>query len=134
MEQKQPVLINGLPIGHDSSNASLEGSKSKTVDDAARALRIPINLSEINTSVEAKLSEYESEWKVKLPHTLKRWICARGVQGAVFEAQPCNPCLCVPGEKGWGEVYEWQLEKNASDGRHAIKFMDENQGCCFWCV
>jgi hypothetical protein len=76
-----------------------------------------------NSMLEARPA-LSRDWKITVPLDLKTISCWKGISSAVFDAFPTNNDFVEPDG--------WTLLTIKATGEHAVRFMDENQGCCFW--
>jgi hypothetical protein len=132
-----PAYVNGHPIG----GVTADGLAEPTFPELWTALSreaaerfksysdfsCPSTSPEIDDDSLARITKYEKEWKTVIPLDLKTISCWKGICDAVFHALPLNNFYAQPSyENGW------HLYTIKSTGEHAVRFMDENQGCCYW--
>ena len=140
----QPVFINDLRIGGPPlAIHNDDGTTQEISMDHLWRLLYPgtTDAPQINQAVAQTLEQYEQQWGVNIPTTLKTVASWTNIRHAICHAFPTNNDFCVPGSSNVyypDHVQHWHLVKQsvvssvAPDMTHMVRFINENQGCCFW--
>ncbi len=121
--QPTPVYVNDLCIGGPSLGLTLTLPRLWMF----LSLRLPAGAREYRVNAEAAeaLNALEVEWGVTIPADLKTIASWANIEDAVCTIFPTNNDF-IPPARGW------TLLNLSATGEHAVKIMDENQGCCYW--